>query len=74
MTDTFSSKCLLGTFPEGRYQPGSSDKVLLNKMGITDPDEMDNIEFDLLANLENQLFDEIQLDSQISIKDLRQWH
>ncbi|MFQ5661519.1 MAG: hypothetical protein ACE5GZ_13960 [Gammaproteobacteria bacterium] len=60
--------------PEGQYQPGSDCKVLLNKLGITDPDEMDNLEFDLLADLEDQLFNEIQLDSQLSVEDLCQWH
>jgi len=26
---------------EGQYQPGSNDKVLLNKLGITNAEEMD---------------------------------
>jgi cell filamentation protein len=60
--------------PEGQYQPGSYGKVLVNKLNIIDPDEMDNIEFDLLAELEDQLLNEIQLDSQINIKDLCEWH
>ena len=30
--------------PEGEYQPGSNDKVLLNKLGITDLLEMEEIE------------------------------
>jgi hypothetical protein len=28
---------------EGQFQPGSDKKVLLNKLGITDPDEIDDI-------------------------------
>ncbi len=60
--------------PEGQYQSGSDDKVLLNKLRITQPDEMDNVEFDLLADLEDQLFTEIQLDSQLTVKDLCNWH
>ena len=60
--------------PEGQYQPGSNDKVLLNKLGITDLDEMDNLEFDLLTDLQDELFNEIQSDSKISVKDLCKWH
>ena len=36
--------------PEGQFLPGSDDKVLLNKLCITDPAEMDEIELDLLVN------------------------
>lgn len=57
MTDRYDTS----SSPEGQYQPGSGEKVLLNKMGITDPDEMDYVEFDLLANFENELFDEMLL-------------
>lgn len=59
---------------EGQFQPGSDENVLLNKLGITDPDKIDNQEFDLLADLEVKLFDEIQLDSRLSVEDLCQWN
>ena len=59
---------------EGQYQPGSNERVLLNKLDVTDPDEMDNVEFDLLADLENQLLNEIQMDSRIKVDDLCKWH
>ena len=36
---------------EGQCQSGSDDRVLLNKLGITDPAEMDDIELDLLEQL-----------------------
>ena len=70
MTDRYDTS----SATEGQFQPGSDENVLLNKLGITEPDEMDNIEFDLLANLEVELFDEIQLDSRLSVEDLCQWH
>ncbi len=34
--------------PEGQYEPGSQELVLLNKLGITDLQEIENIEFDYL--------------------------
>ncbi|MEO8748718.1 MAG: hypothetical protein ABI379_13865, partial [Rhodanobacter sp.] len=36
---------------QGTYEPGSGDRVLRNRLGVTDPDEMDEIELDLLAQL-----------------------
>ena len=30
--------------PEGQYQPGSNDGVLLNLLGVVSVDEMDDIE------------------------------
>ena len=45
--------------PEGRYQPGSDDQVLLNKLGITNPAEMDDIELDLLDQLSEAILDEV---------------
>lgn len=60
--------------PEGLYQPGSNDTVLLNKLGISDPDEMEGIEFDLLADLQAELADELQMDQQITSQDLCNWH
>jgi len=60
--------------PEGQYQPGSDDKVLLNKLGITDPEEMDEIELGLLDELTNVLFDEIEIDQTITCADICEWH
>lgn len=37
--------------PEGQYQPGSDGKVLLNKLGITDSADMDEVELGLLDKL-----------------------
>ena len=60
--------------PEGLFQPGYNDTVLLNKMSIADPEEMEGIEFDLLADLQERLPDELQIDQAITCKDLRDWH
>lgn len=60
--------------PDGQYQPGSGRKILLNKLDITDPDEADNLEFDLLADLQDELLNEIELDTRISVDELCRWH
>jgi len=44
---------------EGQYQPGSNELVLLNKLEIIDPMEMNDIELDLLTQLTSSIFDEI---------------
>ena len=45
--------------PEGQYQRGSDDHVLLNRLGISDVEEMDQAEFDALAELQDVLFVEL---------------
>ena len=60
--------------PEGEYQPGSNDKVLLNKLGITDLLEMEEFEFDQLINFEVSLFEELTIDQQLTVNDLCDWH
>lgn len=59
---------------EGKYQPGSDGQVLLNKLGITDSSEMDEIELDLLDQLNEALLEEISEDQAITSEDLREWH
>jgi cell filamentation protein len=59
---------------EGEYQPGSNETVLVNKPGITNPEEMEMLEFNLLNELQTLLFDEIVFDQQISEQDLQNWH
>jgi len=59
---------------EGRYQPGSDEKVLLNKLNITDPSEMEDIELDLLEQLTEALLKEVSEDQQIISDDLCEWH
>lgn len=60
--------------PEGQYQPGSDDNVLLNKLGVTDPAEMDEIELGLLDELSSSLFEEIEIDQTITSADICEWH
>lgn len=60
--------------PEGQYQPGSQDLVLLNKLGITDLQEMEDIEFDHLIQFQVGLFEELSIDQQITTDDICEWH
>ena len=60
--------------PEGQFQPGSDNKVLLNKLGITDPQTMEEVEFDHLVQFQSVLFDELSMDQQVTADDLRDWH
>lgn len=60
--------------PEGQYQPGSDNQVMLNKLGITDIEEMEQAEFDALADLQDVLFEELEIDQQVAAADLSTWH
>ena len=60
--------------PEGQYEPGSRELVLLNKPGITDPQEIEDVEFDYLIQFQVALFGELSIDQQISTDDLCEWH
>ncbi len=59
---------------EGRYQPGSNGKVLANKLGITDPSEMDDVELELLDQLSGAVIAEVAVDQQITLADVYEWH
>lgn len=59
---------------EGECQPGSDGLVLANKLGITSPDDMDDLELHLLE----ALYQAILLDDfpkrALSVGDLKTWH
>jgi len=59
---------------EGQYQPGSGDQVLLNKLGVTDVLEMDNIELDLLEQLYDAVLADIECDQRLTVADMCEWH
>jgi len=60
--------------PEGQYQPGSGNQVLLNRLGISDPEEMEIAEFDALVHFQMELFNEFPIDKPITANDLCDWH
>lgn len=59
---------------EGQYQPGSNDTVLINKPGITDSDEMDRAELELLELLYEDVLSNVVEDQIITVAELSEWH
>lgn len=59
---------------EAQFEPGSDEHVLENKLGITDPSEMDDIELDLLRQLYDSVIDTVHDDQRITVADLCEWH
>lgn len=59
---------------QGEFQPGSDGRVLLNALGITSSDDMDELELTLLQ----QLYEEVLLDHlphrTLTVDDLKTWH
>ena len=59
---------------EERYQPGSGDLVLSNKLGIIDEEEMEALESGLLLMLYEQLFIEGQPPEALAFEHISRWH
>ena len=59
---------------EGRHQPGSDNLVLVNKLGITDPQEMDDVELALLEQLTFAIIDEVTEAQRLTVVELCEWH
>lgn len=59
---------------EGEFEPGSNEQVLRNLVGITSPDDMDDLELRLLG----ELYDEVLVQNppvrQLTVADLKHWH
>ena len=70
MTDRYSTLTNL----EGQYQPGSNNLVLLNKLGVTDLAEINQLELELLADLTEVLLTELEEGQILSSVDLCEWH
>lgn len=60
---------------ETQYQPGSNDTVLLNNLGITDPNEMDDAETLLLLKLYEEVFSQQQNQANaFTFAHIIKWH
>lgn len=70
MTDRYDTSGNL----EAQFEAGSNDQVLANKLEITDPAEIADVELDLLVQLYDTVIDSVQVDQQISVADLSEWH
>lgn len=56
------------------FQPGSGDRVLLNKLELTDPEEMEEAELMVLAKLYDWIFFKAFPARRITANDLKNWH
>jgi len=59
---------------EARYEPGSNDRVLANKLGVSSVAEMDDIELDLLDRLYGDVIGSVAPNQRLTIADIREWH
>lgn len=59
---------------EAGSEPGSNGEVLANLVGITNADEMNDIEMELLEALYAEIFGDRFPDSQLTVLDLKTWH
>lgn len=60
--------------PEGEFEPGSGGLILKNKLGITDPAEMDDEELGLLEELYEAVISSSGEADMITTDDLSEWH
>lgn len=59
---------------EAHFEPGSNDRVLSNKLGITDAQDMDDVELDLLKRLYDVVLGSLEADQRLAAADIREWH
>lgn len=59
---------------QGAYEPGSGDRVLRNRLGVTDPEEMDEVELHLLEQIYQAVLVEDLPDRTLRVADLKTWH
>ena len=59
---------------EAECEPGSEGRVLANRLGVTDPDEMEEIELTLLGRLYAAVFGDEFADRRLTVADLKRWH
>ncbi len=59
---------------EGMYQPGSNNLVLVNKLAITNPAEMDDTELELLNALYQDVLSNVTREQKLTVADIFEWH
>ena len=59
---------------EAQFEPDSGDRVLANKLGISNAEDMDDVELDLLKNLYEDVLGSVGADQRLSIADICEWH
>ncbi|KFK96741.1 MULTISPECIES: Fic family protein [unclassified Serratia (in: enterobacteria)] len=59
---------------EGKYAEGSAEQVLANRLGISNPDEIDGAELVLLEKLYQAVFEEQFPQGPITVSMIKGWH
>ncbi len=59
---------------EGTYQPGSNGLVLANKLEITDPAELNQVELELLEQLYIEVLESRLPSGMITVDTIKEWH
>jgi cell filamentation protein len=59
---------------QGEFQSGSENLVLANKLGITTPDDMNELELHLLTQLYEEVLINHLPERQVTVADLKTWH
>ena len=59
---------------EAQFEPVSENRVLVNKLGISKAEEMDDVELILLNQLRKKVFSSIVADQRIAVADVCNWH
>ena len=59
---------------EAQFEPGSNGSVLVNKLGIADAEEMDDVELDLLKRLGGGGGGGGGGGERLTVADIREWH
>ncbi len=59
---------------EARFEPGSNDRVLANLLGVSNAEEMDDIELDLLKRLHEDVLGSVEMGQRLTVANIRKWH
>ena len=59
---------------QGEFQAGSDHQVLANKLGITSPEDINELELGLLTQLYEEVLVNTLPERQLTVADLKTWH
>ena len=59
---------------EAQFEAGSDDRVLANKLGVSNAEEMDDIELFLMQRLYEAVLGSVESDQRLRVADIREWH
>lgn len=59
---------------EAQFEPSSCGRVLANNLGVSDPNEMDDLELNLFDKLHDHVVHSVETDQRLTVADIRDWH